>query len=263
MAREIDSSGGLHCELENRVARISLDAPPRNILTSQLQAQITDALAALCGRRGHNVVILHSALPDFSVGADVAEHIGRDNVQRMLKAAHGLIAEVLRHPVPVVACLRGQALGGALELALACDHIIADPDARLGTPEIALGCYPPAATVLAPMKLPLTLANEMVLSGRIYTAQELATRGAALEVVPDLDTAIKTIGERYAALPRGPLQEATRLMRCGAAERFEAAIGAIEAAYLDKLLQMGDALEGPKAFLAKRKPVWDHRIDGE
>lgn len=248
--------------VDSRVASIVLNAPPRNILTSQIQSQLADVLSAMARTRDHNVVILHSALPDFSVGADVAEHIGRENVQRMLKAAHRLIAEILRHPVPVVAGLRGHALGGAFEIALACDHLIAQENAKLGTPEIALGCYPPAATVLAPMKLPQALANEMVLSGRVYSAQQLAARGTGVEVVPDLIAAIKATGERYAALPRGPLEEATRLMRCGAAERFEAAIGAVEDAYLGKLLQMHDASEGPKAFLAKRKPAWDHRSKG-
>lgn len=259
MTERFPNTGGFELVVNNRVALVVLNSPPRNILTSQLQVRLADAFATLRAGRDHNVVFLISALADFSVGADVAEHVGRENVQRMLKAAHGLIAEVLRHPVPVVACLRGHALGGAFELALACDHIIAAADTKLGTPEIVLGCYPPAATVLAPQKLPAGLANEMVLSGRVFSAPEMAQR-AGIEVVADLEEAVKATGARYADLPRGPLEEATRLMRCGAAERFESAIGAIEAAYIDKLLQMHDATEGPQAFLAKRKPVWDHTL---
>lgn len=249
---------GFDVTLRDRIATVQLNAPPRNILTSELQTALAQAFRALRASRDHNAVMLTTALVDFSAGADVAEHVGRENVMRMLKAAHALIAEVLRHPVPVVACIRGNALGGGFELALACDQIVAHEAARLGTPEITLGCYPPAATVLAPAKLPALLAHELVLTGHIFTASELANRGAGLQVVPDLEAAVADMAKTYGSLPRGPLEEATRLVRCGAAERFESAIGGIEQAYLDRLLQMHDAIEGPTAFLAKRKPAWDH-----
>ncbi len=249
---------GLDVTLRDRIATVQLNSPPRNILTSELQTALAQAFRTLRTSRGHNAVMLTSASADFSAGADVAEHLVRDNVERMLKAAHALIAEILRHPVPVVACVRGNALGGGFELALACDQILAQAEARLGTPEITLGCYPPAATVLAPAKLPALLAHELVLTGRVYAANELASRGAGLQVVPDLDAAVADMAKTYASLPCGPLEEATRLMRCGAAERFESAIGSLEQAYLDRLLQMHDAIEGPQAFLAKRKPAWDH-----
>lgn len=249
---------GFDVTVRDRIATVQLNSPPRNILTSELQTALAQAFRTLRASRDHNAVMLTAALADFSAGADVAEHLGRDNVERMLKAAHALIAEILRHPVPVVACIRGNALGGAFELALACDQIVAHEDARLGTPEITLGCYPPAATVLAPAKLPALLAHELVLTGRVYAASELASRGAGLQVVANLDAAVADMAKTCASLPRGPLEEATRLMRCGAAERFESAIGGIERAYLDRLLRMHDAIEGPQAFLAKRKPTWDH-----
>jgi cyclohexa-1,5-dienecarbonyl-CoA hydratase len=144
-------------------------------------------------------------------------------------------------------------------ISVACDHVVADESARMGLPEITLGCYPPAAMVLAPQRLPAHVAHDLMLSGRVFTARELANRGGGFEAVPDLAAATAELTTRYAALPRGPLEDATRLIRSGAAERFEATVGAIESAYLDRLLQMRDATEGPEAFLAKRKPVWDHQ----
>ncbi len=224
-----------------------------------MQTELATALKKLRASRDHNAVFLTTALGDFSAGADIREHIGRDNCERMLKAAHGLIAEILRHPVPVAAFVRGACLGGGFELALACDHVVADESAQMGLPEITLGCYPPAATVLAPQRLPAHVAHDLVLSGRVFTARELANRGAGFEAVPDLEAATNELGIRYTSLPRGPLEEATRMLRSGAAERFESAVGGIEAAFLDRLLQMRDATEGPQAFLAKRKPSWDHQ----
>jgi cyclohexa-1,5-dienecarbonyl-CoA hydratase len=245
--------------VDSRIAVFQLNAPPRNILTTAMQSELCAALKNLRASRDHNAVFITTVLGDFSTGADVREHIGRENCQRMLKAAHGLIAEILRHPVPVAAFVRGACLGGGFELALACDHVVADESAQMGLPEITLGCYPPAAMVLAPQRLPAHVAHDLVLSGRVFTARELANRGGGFEAVPDLAAATAELTTRYAALPRGPLEEATRLIRSGAAERFEAAVGAIESAYLDRLLQMRDATEGPEAFLAKRKPVWDHQ----
>jgi cyclohexa-1,5-dienecarbonyl-CoA hydratase len=248
----------LEISKQDRIVNIRLNAPPRNVLTSTLQTALRDELARLRGSRDHNAVLLSTALPDFSVGADVAEHIGRDNCRRMLNAAHSLIAEVLRHPVPVIAALKGHCLGGAFELALACDMIFASEDTQVGLPEITLGCYPPAAMVLAEAKLPALVAHELVLTGAIFSARELAKRGAGLRITSDLPQAERELAARLSGLPRGPLEESTRLLRCGAAERFEAAIGGVESSYLERLLAMRDATEGPQAFLEKRAPQWDH-----
>lgn len=248
--------------VEQRVARVSLNAPPLNVLTAAVQDELRGAFEALRQRDDHNAVLIQSALEGvFSAGADVAEHIGHDNCKRMLESAHGLIAEVLRCPVPTIAVINGRCLGGAFELCLACDQLVALPDAQLGTPEIKLGCYPPAALVLMPQKLPGALAAELIQSGRVFPAAELQKRGAGLRLAEG-EHALRAVGdeliETYSNLPRGPLAEATRLLRSGAAERFRAGVGSIEQAYLQRLLSLHDAAEGAEAFLAKRKPDWDH-----
>jgi cyclohexa-1,5-dienecarbonyl-CoA hydratase len=243
----------VNVQVANRIARTTLNAPPLNILTSALHGELEQALKLLRGRDDHNAVVISSAVPGvFSAGADVREHIGRENCERMLKAAHAMLAELLRAPVPTIALVEGKCLGGGFELALACDQILCGKDASFGTPEITLGCYPPAALALA-WKLPPLLAAELFQSGRAISSAELSNRGGAyLGGVDDIE-------QTYANLPRGPLVQATRLLRAGAAERFLAAVGGIEQAYLEQLLQLHDAKEGPEAFLAKRKPVWDHR----
>lgn len=244
--------------ITQRVANVRLNAPPLNILTAALQNELREAFEALRGKDDHNAVLLTSALTDvFSSGADVAEHIGRENCQAMLQAAHSLIAEVLRCPVPTICVATGACLGGAFELALACDQIIARPETKFGTPEIRLGCYPPAALLLMPQKLPALLAAELIQSGLHMTASDMNQRGAGLRIADTADPIAEVI-QTYGALPRGPLVEATRLLRAGAAERFVSAVGSIEAAYLERLLSLKDAAEGPEAFLAKRKPAWNH-----
>lgn len=249
----------IEVEIHDRAALVTLNAPPINILTAELQAELRTTLETLRRSNGHNVLILRSALAKaFSGGADVREHLGRENCRRMLEAASALIAELLRHPVPTVAAVHGACLGGAFELVLACDQWIATADATFGTPEITLGCYPPAALVLMPQKLPPPLASELIQSGRAMSATDLQARGAGLRVVEGFDAAVMGTAGAFARLPRGPLAEATRLLRSGASERFTAAIGGIDAAYLDRLLDIPDAREGPQAFLDKREPRWDH-----
>jgi cyclohexa-1,5-dienecarbonyl-CoA hydratase len=215
----------------------------------------------LADRNDVNVLAISSALPNvFSAGADVREHLGRNNVAAMLRAAHGLIAELLRFPVPTLCAARGNCLGGAFELMLACDQWLAGAEAGFGLPEITLGCYPPAALVLAPHKLPAALAAEMIQTGRVLPAPEFCARaGCAAVAAPDFENALAQSAQRHAALPRGVLVEATRLLRCGAAERFAAAASGLEAAYLERLLALNDATLGPKAFLAKSRPDWDHQ----
>lgn len=252
---------GFTLHVADRVASLRLDAPPLNILTSALQTELAATVKQLAGRSDVNLLVIESALPNvFSAGADVREHVGREAVATMLRAAHGLIAELLRFPVPTLGAVRGSCLGGAFEVMLACDQWLVADTAQFGTPEITLGCYPPAALVLAPQKLPAALAAELIQSGRILSAGEFCTRaGCARVEAANFDTALAEARTRHANLPRGVLAEATRLLRPGAAERFQAAVGGIEAAYLERLLALNDATTGPKAFLAKSKPGWDHQ----
>jgi cyclohexa-1,5-dienecarbonyl-CoA hydratase len=244
-------------EISDRVARLTLSAPPLNILTSALQDELRQKLAGLSARNDHNAVLIRSGLPGvFSAGADVAEHVGGENCRRMLASAHALIAEVLRCPVPTVCVVDGRCLGGAFELALACDQIVASAKSVFATPEITLGCYPPAALVLMPQKLPAMLAATLIQQGREVTAQQLSSAG--VQVGDDEQALASAAAARFGGLPRGPLVQATRLLRAGAAERFIAQVGGIGQVYLEQLLQLHDAKEGPEAFLAKRKPVWRH-----
>ncbi|MCC6574346.1 MAG: enoyl-CoA hydratase/isomerase family protein [Planctomycetes bacterium] len=247
---------------ENRVTRIILHCPPLNILTAGLQTKLRAEVEAASRRNDVNLLILQSGIPGcFSGGADVAEHLGRDKVQAMLAAAHGLIEALLRCPVPTLCAVNGTCLGGAFELALACDMQLVATEAKLGLPEITLGAYPPAALVLAPQKLPPALAAELITGGVIYPAHQLAQRGAGFSLVVSaaLDAEVEAVASRYSGLPRGPLVEATCLLRSGAAERFRAAVGPMEQNYLERLLAIDDAVEGSKAFLEKRKPAWSHK----
>jgi cyclohexa-1,5-dienecarbonyl-CoA hydratase len=251
-------------EVSRRVATFTLDSPPRNVLTAELQRALAAEVAALNRRADHNLLVIASGLEVFSAGADVAEHATREQAEPMLRAAHGLIEALLRSPVPTLAAVNGACLGGAFELVLACDRVLARADAPCGLPEITLGCYPPAGLVLGAQKLAPALLAELVTTGARLPASEISARGAGWRIVPadGFPAALAESREAGLATPRGPLEEATRLLRCGAAERFRAAIEPLERAYLERLLALSDALEGPRAFLEKRPARWIHDLPG-
>lgn len=242
--------------VEHRVARITLSAPPLNILTASLQQDLAEQVRALNQRQDFNVLVIRSALTVFSAGADVREHAGRDNVSKMLKAAHGLIAALLDCPVPTLAAINGTCLGGAFELALACDTVVARDDAQLGLPEISLACFPPAALVLGSWKLPPMLLAELLTRGQPLSAATLASRGAGFATAAgaEYERALDAASARYAGLSHDALTLTTRLLRPGASARFTAQVSAAENAYLEQLLTSPDATEGVAAFLEKRAP---------
>ena len=133
-------------------ARIMLDSPKGNVLTTTFAEAIRVKLAMLDELRSLRLLTVEAAGQDFSFGASIQEHApGR--VERMLPEIDGVIRDLLDVPVPTAAVVNGRCLGAGFELALACDFIFAADDAVLGVPEVALAAFPPAAAALLPVRL--------------------------------------------------------------------------------------------------------------
>lgn len=126
------------------VLRIVLDAPKANILDSAMIRAIGGALEADV-EAGTKLIVFEGAGKHFCFGASVEEH-RRDAAPAMLAAFHGLFRQLARLAVPTCAIVRGQCLGGGLELAAYCTFLVATPEARLGQPEIKLAVFPPMAS---------------------------------------------------------------------------------------------------------------------
>jgi cyclohexa-1,5-dienecarbonyl-CoA hydratase len=173
----------------------------------------------------------------------------------MLAAFHGLLRRIDALPQVSLAAVDGVCLGGGCELASACDLVLATPRASFGQPEIDLGCFPPAASVLLP-RLVGRAAFELVLGGAPVSAAEAARLGLVTRVVRDLDAEARAWVERLAAKSGVALALARRALRQGGSGGFREALSEAEALYRDQLLPTHDAEEGVRAFLEKRKPVW-------
>ena len=249
-----------------RVAVVELVNPPLNLVTRALVAALDDALATLEAADPGDVravVVTGSGERAFSAGSDVREFeaqrgpAGRDR----FAAEEALMSRLAALPMPTIAAIEGNALGGGLALALACDLRVASERARLGLPEVRLGVIPGAGgTQRLPRVVGDARARELILAGRVLTAADAERIGLVHEVVPAGGAVARAleIGEEIAE--RGPLavREAKRLLDAAIDSPLEAGIAAeIEASV--RIFGTEDAREGATAFLARRDPVYRGR----
>jgi cyclohexa-1,5-dienecarbonyl-CoA hydratase len=250
------------------VAVVTLDRPPLNVLDIPTSQALAGALKSMRDLADVRVVVLRGAGERaFSSGVEIGDHVPA-RARAMLEAFHGVIRELVGLDRLTVAAVRGRALGGGFELALACDLAIAEESATFGLPEIRLGCFPPVAAILLPGLVGTRQAADLILSGEAIDARRALALGLLNRVVPDgaLDRELPAYLARFTSQSGAALGLAREAMRRGRQpgasdgnESFTEALAEIEALYLDRLLATEDAREGIAAWLEKRSPRWRHR----
>ncbi|HEV2551280.1 MAG TPA: cyclohexa-1,5-dienecarbonyl-CoA hydratase [Stellaceae bacterium] len=239
--------------------RLRLARPKANVIDAAMIAALDRALAEHLARSDLLGVLIDADGPNFSFGASVEEH-RPDRCAAMLKSLHGVLLQLVASPIPVLAAVRGQCLGGGLELALAGTLLFAGPDARLGQPEIKLGVIAPAASCLLPERIGRGQADELLLSGRSVDATAAQALGLVTAVAADPEgAALVWFRENLADKSAVAVRHAMRASRCDLVERVRNKLARVETLYLEELMATHDAVEGLEAFLAKRSPRWEHR----
>jgi cyclohexa-1,5-dienecarbonyl-CoA hydratase len=239
--------------------RLRLARPKANVIDAAMISALDHALAEHLARSDLLGVLIDAEGPNFSFGASVEEH-RPDRCAAMLRSLHGLLLRLVASPIPVLTAVRGQCLGGGLELALAGTLLFAGPDARLGQPEIKLGVIAPAASCLLPERIGRAQADEFLLSGRSVDAAAAQALGLATAVAADPEgAALAWFREHLAGKSAVAVRHAMRASRFDFAERVRNKLARVEALYLEELMATHDAVEGLEAFLAKRPPRWEHR----
>ena len=123
-----------------QVARITLAAPKANILDKAMMLGLGTVLDEVAARENLKAIVLAGEGPHFSFGASIEEHLP-DRIGDTLLQLRNLLLKIAAAPAPTIAAVRGQCLGGGLELALACDLIVADENAQFALPEVKLGVF--------------------------------------------------------------------------------------------------------------------------
>ena len=237
-------------EHDGALLSCTLQNPPGNILDSRMIAALSSAVE----HAGEEVkaIAFEGAGRHFCFGASVEEHRPAQAAD-MLAQFHGFFRLLAQKCIPTLAIVKGQCLGGGLELAVYCSWIFAAPDALFGQPEIRLGLFPPLASVLLPWRLGGAAALDLCVSGRSIAATRDHTVGLVHYVDEDPSRVARALfAEQLLPLSASSLRFAERAVRHDLLRRIENDLPAIERLYLEELMQTRDAVEGIGAFLAKR-----------
>lgn len=245
---------------EGPIAWLALSNPERhNALSGQVVADLQEAADQLAVDRSVRVVILHGGeARSFCSGADLKERQGMEEAA-VVAAVHALreaVNSVAQLPAPVIAAIHGMALGGGLELALACDIRLAADDAQLGLTEVGWGIIPGAGgCARLPALVGPARAKELIFTARRLTAAEALEVGLVNRVVsrPDLLAVAREMAERIAGQAPLAVRAAKRAIDAGPG--LAAALAAEWREYRF-IVPTQDRLEGLRAFAERRPPVF-------
>jgi enoyl-CoA hydratase len=244
---------------QGAVTTVRLQNPPLNLVSVELTRQLDRALADIeADHEVRCVVVTGTGDRAFCAGSDVKEFEalqGRVGEGKLLleKAVYRRLA---RLPMPTIAAIQADALGGGLELALCCDLRVADPRAHLGLPEVRLGVMPGSGgTQRLPRIVGPARAKELILMGEILTASEAATIGLVNRVSEEGHSVAWAVQMAEVIASRGPIavREAKQAIDLAGDLPLDEGLAA-ELDASERLFATDDMLEGARAFFEKRSP---------
>ncbi len=246
-------------EQDGALLRLTLNRPKANIVDARMIVALDSALEQALADPELKAVLLAANGPHFSFGASVEEHMP-ESCAAMLNGLHGLLRRMLESPVSILVAIRGQCLGGGLELALAGHRLFAAPSSSLGQPEMRLGVFAPAASCLLPPRIGQSRAEDMLLSARSLTGEDALQNGLVDQLAKDPEAAaVDYFTVHLAPKSASSLRYAVRAARLGYVESMVKKLQVVENMYLYELMKTRDAVEGLNAFIAKRPAKWENR----
>lgn len=241
-------------EQSKGIAKLTLARPPLNVINIAVMRELN---AALDAAQEAKILVIAAQGKFFSAGVDISEH-KPETVKAMLDEFHAVIKKILKTSAPTVAAVQGSALGGGMELAMACDFIVASEAAKFGQPEIQVGVLPPIAALMLSRLVPRKKAFELILTGDAIDART-AERIGLVNAVASPETferELNTFVARLSKLSGVVLRYAKRAAQIPLQAEDEKTLDEIEKLYLDELMRTQDANEGLNAFVEKRAPQW-------
>lgn len=245
------------------ILEIVLDRPKANAINSKLSIEMGELFAEFRDDPNLRVVILTGAGEKFFSGGWDLNGAASDEefLDYYGEGGFGGYAELKGLLKPVIVAVNGLAIGAGFEMLLRADFVIAAEHAKFMLPEVRIGVAPDVASILLPKLLPRQKAMEILMTGRQFSAQELASLGLINEVVPAdqlMERARALANELLNAAPL-TLAAIKETMHLTENLTFEEGLKGLRSktwpAFM-KMLASDDSKEGAKAFVEKRKPVW-------
>lgn len=246
-------------DVKENIAILTIQNPPANSLSSDVFSRLSQLLDQIEQDSNMKVVIIRGDGRFFSAGADIKEFTSLQqpsDFQSLSETTQQLFDRIEQFHIPVIAAIHGAALGGGLELAMACHMRYATETAKLGLPEVTLGIVPGfGGTQRLPYYVGTAKAYEMILSGQLIDGKKGEELGLVNQVIPDNELMDETMkfAKKIAEKSMFSIHRVMELIRYNKPEKFQKGVQA-EADAFGSIFSSEDAKEGIQAFIEKRKP---------
>jgi cyclohexa-1,5-dienecarbonyl-CoA hydratase len=250
----------LKIEKADGVARIKFARPKHNVFNIEMMNELNRELEGLVADKDLKCLVVYGEGPSWCAGVEVADH-KPEMAAEMIAAFNRIFELVDKLEVPTIAAVHGACLGGGMEVAIACDIIIASKSAIFGQPEIKLGFLPPYAAIRLPHLVGSAKAIEICTTGKRYAAEEVQQMGMVAYAVEDgqfneaVDKIVKEIQTNSPLIIRLNKQAVKQHLGM----HFPQALQGVSDLFLNTLMKTEDVMEGIASFEEKRKPVWKNK----
>jgi len=242
------------------VAKIIFDRPKYNILNIEMIKNLNQVLEELRGDSDLKCIIIAAEGRYWCTGVEVGDH-KPEKVDEMIENFNRIFDLIHGFDVPTIAAVHGACLGGGMEVAIACDIIMASEKATFGQPEIKLGFFPPYAAIQLPKLVGMSKAIEICTSGRRYAADEAKSMGFVSHVVhADVldDKVNEMVGEITYCSSLIIRMNKSVIKKCMGLDYDDASRQAADY-FLNTLMKTEDTLEGIRSYEEKEKPIWKNK----
>ena len=242
------------------VIKIFLDRPKNNVLNIEMIKEFNLVLEKIHLDKDLKCVVISGKGKKFCAGVEVSDHKPK-MVREMIPVFNRIFELINVVEIPVIAAVNGICLGGGMELAIACDIVIASEKAKFGQPEVKLGFFPPYAAFRLPELVGQAKAIEICTTGKIYTSKQSKCMGFVSETasIDDFDNAVeKTIKEICMSSPL-ILKMNKIAVKKHMGMKFFKAINLLGGYFLNTLMETQDTLIGIKSFEEKTIPQWKNK----
>lgn len=244
---------------QDSIATITIERPPANALSSGLLRELAGVLDEIEPNREVRVIVIHGEGRFFSAGADIKEFTtvtSQEGFANLGKFGQDLFERMEKYPKPIIAAIHGAALGGGLELAMACHIRLVSETANLGLPELQLGLIPGfAGTQRLPKYVGVARAAEMLFTSLPITGVEAVQYGLANHAYPEAEVLVQAqkLAGIIAKKSPGSLKAAIELLNYAKTKEFYEGAKR-EAQLFGEVFVSKDGKEGVQAFIEKRVP---------